>query len=76
MVVPVAAPSLTSVSSFHSQDEAGRASYGHSTPDQAHKVFIDDRGNRVGAFYYINPDGKEVRFEIQFLFVTLIRRVS
>ncbi len=72
----MAAPSLTSVSSFHSQDEAGRASYGHSTPDQAHKVFIDDRGNRVGAFYYINPDGKEVRFEIQFLFVTLIRRVS
>ena len=58
--VPAAVPAVT-VTRFHSQDELGQASFGHSTPDQAHTAFIDADGNQIGSYVYINPEGKEVR---------------
>jgi len=60
VATPIAVPTAN-VIRHHSQDELGQASFGHSTPDQAHAAFRDKYGNQVGSYVYVNPEGKEVR---------------
>jgi len=61
-VNPVVATSPT-ITKFHSQDELGQASFGHSTPDQSHSAVRDVFGNQVGSYSYLTPEGKEVRVD-------------
>jgi hypothetical protein len=56
----VIAPAVTKTQ-YHSQDELGQASYGHSEPGQAHAAIRDAAGNVRGSYAYIDPNGKEVR---------------
>lgn len=54
IVIPVA------FTKFHTQDESGRASFGHVTADQSATNFRDAHGNQIGHFSYTNPEGKRV----------------
>lgn len=50
-------PVLTTKSQYHSQDELGRASYGHSEPTQSHVAYQDENGGKTGSFSYVSPNG-------------------
>jgi len=56
----VIAPTVTK-SQYHSQDEQGRAAFGHNEPRQFHNAVRDAAGNVQGAYGYIDPNGKDVR---------------
>jgi len=56
----VIAPAVTK-SQYHSQDEQGRAAFGHNEPGQFHNAVRDAAGNVQGAYGYIDPNGKDVR---------------
>lgn len=46
---------------FQSQDGYGQAKYGYSHPGQAAETHRDARGNQVGSYAYISPEGREIR---------------
>jgi len=46
---------------FQSADGAGQASFGYSHPGQASVTHRDHRGNQMGSYAYISPDGEEIR---------------
>merc|ERR1740128_1121666 len=47
-------------STYHSQDELGQASYGHTQADQSHAAVRDAFGNVAGGYSYISPEGKPI----------------
>lgn len=46
---------------FQSQDGFGQAKYGYSHPGQSAETHRDARGNQVGSYAYIDPEGREIR---------------
>ena len=46
---------------FQSADGAGQASFGYSHPGQASVTHRDHRGNQMGSYAYISPEGEEIR---------------
>ncbi|CAH0388770.1 unnamed protein product [Bemisia tabaci] len=58
-IAPIApiAPVAAVKTQYHSQDELGQASYGHSEPFQAHSAVQDAAGNKVGSYSYVDPHG-------------------
>ncbi|XP_046452146.1 pupal cuticle protein-like [Daphnia pulex] len=46
---------------FQSQDGFGQAKFGYSHPGQSAETHRDARGNQVGSYAYINPEGREIR---------------
>lgn len=58
-----AVAAVPTITKFHSQDELGQASFGHTTPDQSHSAVRDIFGNQVGSYSYLTPEGKEVRVD-------------
>lgn len=49
---------MTVKSQYHSQDELGRAAYGHAEPTQSHNAYQDETGAKHGSFSYIAPNGR------------------
>lgn len=49
---------MTVKSQYHSQDELGRAAYGHAEPTQSHNAYQDETGAKSGSFSYIAPNGR------------------
>ena len=45
---------------YQSQDEFGRASFGHEEPNQNHAAVRDAFGNVAGSYNYINPEGETI----------------
>lgn len=43
---------------YHTQNELGEATYGHSEPYQSHSAVQDADGNKSGSFSYVAPDGR------------------
>lgn len=43
---------------YHTQNELGEATYGHSEPTQSHVAVQDAEGNKSGSFSYIAPNGR------------------
>jgi hypothetical protein len=46
---------------FQSQDGFGQAKFGYSHPGQSAETHRDAKGNQVGSYAYINPEGREIR---------------
>lgn len=46
---------------YHSQDGYGQAKFGYSHPGQSSITQRDAKGNKIGSYAYIDPDGKEIR---------------
>ncbi|BES88911.1 structural constituent of chitin-based cuticle [Nesidiocoris tenuis] len=57
---PAVVASAPVITKYHSQDELGQASYGHSEPLQTHNAVQDAHGNKVGSFSYLNPHDGQV----------------
>jgi len=55
-----APPPVHYQSQYHSQDELGQFSFGHSSPGQTHNAFRDYTGAVRGSYSYIDADGEEV----------------
>lgn len=49
---------LTKKTQYHTQNEIGEATYGHSEPTQSHNAVQDAAGNKAGTFSYIAADGR------------------
>jgi hypothetical protein len=49
---------LAQKTQYHSQDELGRAAYGHSEALQTHNAYQDENGGKTGSFSYIAPNGR------------------
>ena len=46
---------------YQSQDGFGQAKFRYSHPDQSAETHRDARGNQVGSYAYISPEGREIR---------------
>jgi hypothetical protein len=46
---------------FQSQDGFGQAKFGYSHPGQSAETHRDAKGNQVGSYAYISPEGREIR---------------
>lgn len=49
---------LQKKSQYHTQNELGEATYGHSEATQSHSAVQDAEGNKAGTFSYIASDGR------------------
>jgi len=57
---PIAAPT-SYIRKYQTQDELGRATFGHEQLTQKHAAVRDALGNVAGAYSYISPEGKVIK---------------